>query len=194
MEESNKYAAGFRRYLEAETTLAEEKDLRKNVTDGHIDPAGQTLFAEKMVFSPVNDEDVMEFDRIISMAEDTGASRRASFTRNGPQGKCRTRNLIFWAGSIAAAAAVTLFAILPSTKDTGGKEDCPFGTIEIARNIQELMDLGLYDIESITARPERDRIILVATLSDGTEMTYYMTKDPTDGSTRLTAMQETINH
>lgn len=194
MEERNRYEAGFRRYLEAETTLAEENDLRKNVIDGHIDPAGQTLIAEKTVFSPVNDDDVMEFDRIISMAEDAGHARLSSSPRNDQQGKSRTRSIIFWAASIAAAAAVALFAILPSTKHAGVKEDCTFGTIEIARNIQELMDLGLYEIESITARPERDRIILVATLSDGTEMTYYMTKDPADGSTRLTAMNGNINH
>lgn len=206
MEEKNKYEAGLRRYLEAETTLTEEKDLLRNALDGHndrngditsvpqdIDPVGQALIAEKMVFSPVNDEDVMEFDRIISMAESTGHAQSSS-TLNGQQGKYRAGSIFLWAGGIAAAAAVTLFAVLPSADDAGAKEESPFETIEIARNIQELMDLGLYEIESITARPERDRIILVATLSDGKEMTYYMTKDPADGSTRLTAMQETINH
>lgn len=82
--------------------------------------------------------------------------------------------------TIAACIALMIMFIIPR----GGNEFTP---IEIAENINILMELNVQDVESIVAEPKGTRVILTAKMKDGSSSTFVMVRDRKDGSTRILA-------
>ena len=84
---------------------------------------------------------------------------------------------------IAACIALMVMFIIPR----GGSE---FTVTEIAENMNILMEMNNQDVESIVAEPQGSRVILTATLKDGSTATFVMVRSWKDGSTRIVAQNE----
>lgn len=166
----------LRRYMDAGTDVAEEELLAGYCACGSDadadDEAGAAVRAERIAF-PLSglDRGEAEFDRIV-------ASRR------------RQRLRLPVCLGIAAAAAAALFVLFGPLHREAGFEECGFDAVEIARSIQEVMDLGISDIESIQARPAAGCVFLEVRLTDGGTRTYVMTRDSFDGSTSMMAVND----
>ena len=81
--------------------------------------------------------------------------------------------------AIAACIALMVMLIIPR----GGQ----FTPIEIAENINILMEMNVQDVESIVAEPKGTRVILTANMKDGSSSTFIMVRNWRDGSTRILA-------
>lgn len=161
------------KYLEAETTLSEEAQLREwyalhpadederemALLIGLSAPCGHCL--------PESDEAVAAFDRMMADA---------------PQP--RKRKTIRWIAGLAAAAALAGLVLLlkPRTETT------PMLTpVQIAEGIRQMMLLEIGDIETIVATPSGDHAILTAYLQDGQTCSYILSYNGEDETTSLFA-------
>ena len=147
------------RYLDAETSPAEEKMLldyygRSHQIDDDEQAFAQMIRMENLNASLLSDEGVEEFDRI---AGDT---------------KQETKRLplqwMAWMSGIAATLAL-MFMTIPSSPKTD--------TLEIAQSIQQVINLPLDDIISVTATPIDEYVWIKATLKDGSVQTFIMDKE-----------------
>lgn len=179
LKDRNIRKALLEKYLEGDTDAAQEKLLAEYFAsvgpDEEERPVARLLLAERSMFSAAGHDASDEFDRIV-----------AAHSRKRKRLSVR---IAAFAASFSVAAAVLLMV---SVRTDIGRDnaDAGFGTIEIARSIQELMDLGICDIESITAKPSGSEVLLEVRLTDGSTRTYLMTKNAWDSSTSLTAINE----
>ena len=162
------------RYLEAETTVAEEallaayyaaneaeKDERAIAQMIRMEHAGEALLSK---------EGAEEFDRIVSQAK-------------SKQSKPHIRRMA-WIGGVAAAIALLL--VLNVTIPREAEPSPAFTTVEIAGYVQQLMNVE--DIEAVTASPVKECVLVTATLADGSTKMFIMNKDPEEGSTSMLAI------
>lgn len=82
--------------------------------------------------------------------------------------------------AVAACIALCVLFIKPYMSN-------PFTPMEIAENIELLMELNVQDVESIVAEPKGTRVILTANMKDGSSSTFTMVRDRKDGSTKILA-------
>ncbi len=158
------------RYLDAETSPAEEKMLkdyyeRNNPIDDDEQAFAQIIRIENIHASLLSDEGVEEFDRIV------GGTKKE--TKRIPL------RWMAWASGIAATIAL-LFMSVPSSSQPD--------TFEIAQGIQQMMNLPMDDILSITATPVDDCVWVEAELKDGSSKTFIMDADEKEGITTLLAI------
>ena len=113
----------------------------------------------------LSDKGVEEYDRIVS--ETKQESKRIPLRR------------MIWVGGIAASIA--LFFML-SPVFTSPKAN----TMEIAQTIQQVINLPMDEIASITATPVNDYVWVKAELKDGTTKTFIMSENK--GTTSLLAI------
>ena len=85
--------------------------------------------------------------------------------------------------AIAACIALMVMFIIP-------RSDQEFTVTEIAENMNILMEMNNQDVESIVAEPKGTRVILTATLKDGSSTTFIMIRNRRDGSTRIVAQND----
>ena len=161
------------KYLEAETTIAEEAMLHtyymENKADEDEQAIAQMICMEHADADLLSDEGAEEFDRIVS--ENQAKPRKATI-----------RNL--WIGGWAAA--VTLLLVLNIVTQRKEEPSAAFNTIEIAGCIQQLMTVE--DVTSVTASPVKECVLVTAQLADGTTKMYIMNKDSEEGSTSMLAI------
>ncbi|MBO4536546.1 MAG: hypothetical protein J5702_05000 [Bacteroidales bacterium] len=161
------------KYLEAETSPAEERQLRE-------------WFATHSA-----DEDEADLALLIGLAAPCASclpevEREEEFDALVAPSASRPKLHLWrkWALGIAAAAAVvTLVLVLlkPAEK--------PLSPVVIAENIRQLMDLSPDQIESVTAKPEGAHAILTVHLKDGSTCAYLLTSDEEAGTTSLVAYE-----
>lgn len=113
----------------------------------------------------LSDKGVEEYDRIVS--ETKQESKRIPLRR------------MIWVGGIAASIA--LFFML-SPVFTSPKAN----TMEIVQCIQQVINLPMDEIASITATPVNDYVWVKAELKDGTTKTFIMSENK--GTTSLLAI------
>ena len=161
------------KYLEAETTVAEEAMLHayymENKADEDEQAIARMICMEHADADLLSDEGAEEFDRIVS--ENQAKPRKATI-----------RNL--WIGGWAAA--VTLLLVLNIVTQRKEEPSAAFNTIEIAGCIQQLMTVE--DVTSVTASPVKECVLVTAQLADGTTKMYIMNKDSEEGSTSMLAI------
>ncbi|MBR0224273.1 MAG: hypothetical protein IJL93_08380 [Bacteroidales bacterium] len=175
--DKNSRQALIERYLDADTTPAEEQRLREWFA-GHEADADEREIALLVGLAapcasclPELDETEAEFDRIVAAAE---ASRRIS----------RRRRRLRWSAGIgAAAAAIALFFFLRPV----GNQEKPLSPVVIAEGIKQIMMISPDQIESVVATPSGSKAILTAYLKDGRTYSYILTYDTDDGTTSLLA-------
>ena len=146
------------RYLDAETSPAEEKMLldyygRNHQVDDDEQAFAQMIRMENLNASLLSDEGVEEFDKIV--AHTRQETKRFPF------------QWMAWMSGIAATLAL-MFMMVPSSPKTN--------TLEIAQSIQQVINLPLDDIMSIAATPIDEYIWIKATLKDGSIQTFIMDK------------------
>ena len=161
------------KYLEAETTIAEEAMLHtyymENKADEDEQAIAQMICMEHADADLLSAEGAEEFDRIVS---ETKAKPRKATIRS------------LWIGGWAAA--VTLLFVLNVVTQRKEEPSAAFNTIEIAGCIQQLMTVE--DVTSVTASPVKECVLVTATLADGTTKMYIMNKDSEEGSTSMLAI------
>lgn len=177
--DKNSRKALIERYLEAETTPAEEQRLRDWFARHQAEADEREiallvgLAAPCASCLPELDETEAEFDRLVA------AGGNGSNNGNGRGGRLRWRAGI----AAAAAAAITLFFFL---RPAGSKEQ-PISPVAIAEGIRQIMMLSPDEIETVVATPSGSKAILTAYLKDGRTFSYILTYDTDDGTTSLLA-------
>ena len=161
------------KYLEAETTIAEEAMLHtyymENKADEDEQAIAQMICMEHADADLLSAEGAEEFDRIVS---ETKAKPRKATIRS------------LWIGGWAAA--VTLLFVLNVVTQRKEEPNAAFNTIEIAGCIQQLMTVE--DVTSVTASPVKECVLVTAQLADGTTKMFIMNKDSEEGSTSMLAI------
>lgn len=114
----------------------------------------------------LSDESAAEFDRIVRKAE----SHR--------------RKTIFIGAILAVAASLALVLTLWSRPD-----EFEFNGIEIAEGIQQIMHLDTDNVKSVTATPDGSRVLLTATMKDGSRCSYIMSRADGIDAVSITAMR-----
>ena len=158
------------KYLDAETSFAEERMLvdyflsHKDV-DQDEQAFVKMIRMENIQTNLLSDKGEEEYDRIVS--ETKQESKRIPLRR------------MIWVGGIAASIA--LFFML-SPVFTSPKAN----TMEIAQCIQQVINLPMDEIASITATPVNDYVWVKAELKDGTTKTFIMSENK--GTTSLLAI------
>ena len=162
------------RYLEAETTVAEEALLAAYYAANEVEEderaIAQMIRMEHANEALLSKEGAEEFDRIVSQAK-------------SKQPKHHIRRMA-WIGGVAAAIALLL--VLNVTIPREAEPSPAFTTMEIAGYVQQLMNVE--DIETVTASPVKECVLVTATLADGTTKMFIMNKDPEEGSTSMLAI------
>lgn len=162
------------RYLEAETTVAEEALLAAYYAANEVEEderaIAQMIRMEHAGAALLSKEGAEEFDRIVSQAK-------------SKQSKHHIRRMA-WIGGVAAAIALLL--VLNVTIPREAEPSPAFTTMEIAGYVQQLMNVE--DIEAVTASPVKECVLVTATLADGTTKMFIMNKDPEEGSTSMLAI------
>lgn len=162
------------KYLEAETTVAEEALLAAYYTTNEADEderaIAQMIRIEHANETLLSKEGAEEFDRIVSQTK-------------SKQPKPHIRRMV-WIGSVAAAIALLL--VLNVTIPREAEPSPAFTTMEIAGYVQQLMNVE--DIETVTASPVKECVLVTATLADGSTKMFIMNKDPEEGSTSMLAI------
>lgn len=178
--DKNSRKALIERYLEAETTPAEEQRLRDWFAR-HQPEADEREIALLVGLAapcasclPELDETEAEFDRLVA------AGGNGSNNGNG-----RGRRRLRWRAGIAAAAAAAI-ALFFFLRPAGSKEQ-PISPVAIAEGIRQIMMLSPDEIETVVATPSGSKAILTAYLKDGRTFSYILTYDTDDGTTSLLA-------
>lgn len=163
------------KYLEAETTVAEEALLAAYYTANEAEEderaIAQMIRIEHANETLLSKEGAEEFDRIMSQTK-------------CKQPKPHIRRMA-WMGGVVAAIALLL--VLNVTLLREAEPSPAFTTMEIAGYVQQLMNVE--DIEAITASPIKECVLVTATLTDGTTKMFIMNKDPEEGRTSMVAIK-----
>ena len=159
------------KYLEAETTVAEEtllaayyaanepeEEERAIALIIQMEHANETLLSEKSA---------EEFDRIVSQTKPKPYFRR-----------------LVWVVGVAAAIVLPLVFNVALPREAAPSESIT--TVEIAGYVQQLINVE--DVETITASPVKDCVLVTATLTDGSTKMFIMNKDSEEGSTSMLAI------
>lgn len=158
-------------YLNAGTNPEQEQMLAEWFATHKADPdeeaASKLLLAEYP--EAVYDAAEKEFDSIVASQNKTFMSRR----------------IVRWACGIAACAAMlTGVGIFLTHRNT-----CEFNGLEIAQSIEKIMSLDMENVESISAKPKGNKVILTAVLNDGTRCLYEMSREEGSSAISITAMK-----
>lgn len=163
------------RYLEAETTVSEEIALAQWFSTHEASPdeeaVAKLISLDHPSVEALSEEGEAEFD---SMAGNQPAIRYRKPIR---------RTVIYVAG---IAAAALLFLVLHTT--TSKTPD--FTPLEIAEEMNALMNIGMDEIESISAKPSGHNILITAYLKDGSSSTFLMSRNPETGGLQLLSMEK----
>ena len=157
------------KYLEAETSIAEEKMLTGYYLENKAVDEDELAIARMIRMDNVNtallfDEGVDEYDRVVK--ETSSKIKRTSV------------RWIAWVSGIAATIA--LFFMLNATPSSSLPD-----TTEIAQSIQQMMNLDTDGIVSISAVPVDECVWIKAKLEDGTVKTFILSKDKEDTTSLL---------
>lgn len=156
------------RYLEADTTVAEEALLAAyyaaNEAEEDERAIAQMIRMEHANEALLSKEGAEEFDRIVSQTKPK-------------QSRPIIRRMAWISGAAAIALLLVLNVQLPQ------EEVEAFTTVEIAGYVQQLMNVE--DVETVTASPIKECVLVTATLADGTTKMYIMNKDSEEGSTSM---------
>lgn len=118
----------------------------------------------------LSDESSAEFDRLVA------------------RGISRKRNRLIWKTTLAAAASLAL--ILTLWTRGGGEE---FSGLEIAEGIERILELDADEINSVTAKPDGDKVVLTALMNDGSRCSYIMSRENGASAVSITAINNLKN-
>ena len=154
------------RYLDAETDVREEALLAEYFA-GHQPDEDEASMARMLL---------AEHPEALLAAGERDFARAA---RRAPG-----RRPLLWSCA-AAAAALALFLLLRPTAPPAPA----FTPLEIAESLSTIADLGLGDIESVTAVPSGANFLVTVHIKDGSDLTFIMSKDGDTGTLSLASTE-----
>lgn len=213
LEDKNRRLELQERYLDAETSLEEERSLRDFYATHPADPDEKAIARLLTVLPAVPGTPASSgappfpapSDRDLLSPESGSASQSATATSSSPcrhllspegatefdailVARMRRRRWLRIGGIAAAAACFGIFLLLSPPHRPHKPQHDSLSPIEIAEQLQTLINLNIETIESITARPAGDGVVITAKQKDGTESYFLILKDGTDSSYRLLAL------
>ena len=149
----------IQRYLEAETTFAQEQELADSfVTSPPIDEEEQAVYRMIQAIAPIRTEDLPEagdeFDRIVRQA--------------------RTRTIWNWSLAVSGIAAI-LVAVLFLARRPEDVETEPEDTMELLQKLQFISNLDPADADGYEFKRVGDGFIMTAHFQDGREASFILT-------------------
>ena len=159
------------RYLDAETDAAEEKLLAEYFA-GHRPEADEEAVARLILA-----------ERPEALLAAAG-QEFASLAAERPARRAPARRPLLWSCAAAAAALALFFLLRPAAR-----EDTPFTPLEIAESLNMIANLGLGDIESVTAVPSGANFLVTVHIKDGSDLTFIMSKDGDTGTLSLASTE-----
>ncbi|MBR4568703.1 MAG: hypothetical protein IKO24_03040 [Bacteroidales bacterium] len=170
------------RYLEAETDAREEMLLAEYFAE-HAPEADEAAVARLVLAErpeALLAAGELEFDRASAQA-----ARAPQEPAAPAAGAARpARRLLRWCG-VAAAAALALFLLLRPA----AQEAPALTPLEIAESLSTIAELGLGDIESVTAVPSGASFLVTVHLKDGSDLPFIMSKDGDTGALSLASTE-----
>lgn len=149
----------IQRYLEAETTFAQEQELADSfVTSPPIDEEEQTVCRMLQAITPIRPEDLPEagdvFDRIIR--------------------KARTRKIRNWSLAVSGFAAILVAVVFLARRPEEVEPELE-DTMELLQKLQFITNLDPADADGYEFKPVGDGFIMTAHFKDGREASYILT-------------------
>lgn len=149
----------IQRYLEAETTSAQEQELADSfVTSPPIDEEEQTVCRMLQAITTVRTEELPEagdeFDRIVRQA--------------------RMRTIRIWSLAVSGIAAI-LVAVLFLARRPEDVETEPEDTMELLQKLQFISNLDPADADGYEFKRVGDGFIMTAHFQDGREASFILT-------------------
>ncbi|MGM9753097.1 MAG: hypothetical protein ACI3ZK_03465 [Candidatus Cryptobacteroides sp.] len=155
------------KYLNTESSLEEERMLAKWFSANEAE--SDEMYVSKLLLAEYPEASYAiaekEFDTIVSKPG-------------------RRSRIMKWTFSFAACAALIISLEFFFTK----QKTCDFNGLEIAQGIEQIMSLNMENVESISARPKGNNVIITALLNDGSSCSYLMSKDAETSAVSITAM------
>ena len=182
------------RYLEAETDAREETLLAEYFAE-HAPEADEAavarlllaerpealLAAGERAFAP---QPSTSGRRLHGERQQPSTSGRRLKGQEYPAGAARRGRRLLWSCA-AAAAALALFLLLRPA----AQEAPALTPLEIAESLRAIADLGLGDIESVTAVPSGANFLVTVRLKDGSDLPFIMSKDGDTGALSLASTE-----
>lgn len=178
------------RYLEAETDAREETLLTEYFAE-HAPEADEAAVA-RLLLAERPEALLAAGERAFAPQPSTSGRRlhgeRPQLSTSGRrlkgQGPARRGRRLLWSCA-AAAAALALFLLLrPAAQDAPA-----FTPLEVAESLSTIANLGLGDIESVTAVPSGANFLVTVHLKDGSDLPFIMSKDGDTGALSLASTE-----
>ncbi len=197
------------RYMEAETSPAEERMLADYFLNNDTVDKDEQAFAklirmERSNATILSQEGVEEYDRMdnaqCTMHNAQCTMHNAQCTMHSSQLSSRDTSLCIencalcieersprrtlplrWVALVGGIAAclILMFTLRPASKEPSA--------LDLAHSLEQIMDLPLREITSLTATPIGEYVWIKAQFADGTEETFIMERDEkTDALSLLT--------
>ena len=149
----------IQRYLEAETTSAQEQELADSfATAPPVDEEEQAVYRMIQAIAPIRTEDFPEsgdeFDRFVR--------------------KARTRKIRNWSLAVSGIAAI-LVAVLFLARRPEDVETEPEDTMELLQKLQFISNLDPADADGYEFKRVGDGFIMTAYFQDGREASFILT-------------------
>ena len=184
------------RYLEAETDAREETLLAEYFAE-HAPEADEAAVARLLLAE--RPEALLAAGERAFATQPSTSGRRLHGERQQPStsdrrlkgqwperqaGAARRGRRLLWSCA-AAAAALALFLLLRPA----AQEAPAFTPLEVAESLSAIANLGLGDIESVTAVPSGANFLVTVHLKDGSDLPFIMSKDGDTGALSLASTE-----
>lgn len=170
------------RYLEAETDAREETLLTEYFAE-HAPEADEAAVA-RLLLAERPEALLAAGERAFATQPSTSGRRLKGQWPERQAGAARHGRRLLWSCA-AAAAALALFLLLRPA----AQEAPALTPLEIAESLSTIAELGLGDIESVTAVPSGASFLVTVHLKDGSDLPFIMSKDGDTGALSLASTE-----
>lgn len=159
------------RYLDADTTIQEEKMLAEYYASHPIDADEEPVAALlKMTHANASDMiDTADFDRVA-------------------MGRRPARMILRWGSAAAAAIVLMLVCLQIGHKQMQPETQSALSTMQMLEGMEIISRIEVGEIESVKAEPQGNMVIITVNLADGKVRRYSMTCNQDASSLSFTAL------
>ena len=171
------------RYLDAETDVREEMLLAEYFAE-HA-PEADEAAAARLVLAEHPEALLAAGGRAFDPHPSTAGRRMQAKGALPSTAGRRMRRVVAWSAAAVAAAALALILLLRPE----AQEAPALTPLEVAESLRAIADLGLGDIESVTAVPSGANFLVTVRLKDGSDLPFIMSKDGDTGALSLASTE-----
>ena len=183
LQDKQERMALIQRYLDAETSIGEERILAEYLRN-HAPDADEKAVAVLVAAGP---DAVQSQPAEAAMQRDTADFDRVL--------RLRGRRHVIAGCALLAAAALAAVLFLPGlrhrTEAVSGDEEIPgLSTEALIRQVSSIAELDLSAADRIECRPCGNAFLLTASFPDGDEITWLLTRLDTDGPLNMLTINQ----